>query len=162
MFVTIPWNIGLMNLGGRWQIACVNMFWKKFKLLLLGQAFLSLNADEVIIIVNQSWLLMHVYVMHAWKIMLLRVKMQIILLLWLLNPSCSKGFDSRRDSQEANLFWCLWGLPFPRLSHWSDRHFNWRRNMFLTWWDNIAWPIGRILLFKLCQIYPWWPNWKIC
>jgi hypothetical protein len=54
---------------------------KKIKLLLLGQAFFSLNTNEVIIVDNQSWLLVHVYVMHAWKIMLLRVEMQIILLL---------------------------------------------------------------------------------
>jgi hypothetical protein len=120
MFMSIPWNICLTGLGGRWQIACVNMFWKKIKLLLLGQVFLSLNADEVTIVNNQSWLLVHVYVMHAWKVMLLKVEMQIILLLWLFNPSCSKGVDSRRDSQKANLFWCLWGLPFPRPSHWSD------------------------------------------
>jgi hypothetical protein len=31
------------------------------------QAFLSLNVDEIIIVDNQSWLLVHVYVMHAWK-----------------------------------------------------------------------------------------------
>jgi hypothetical protein len=75
MFMIISWNIGLMGLGERWQIACVNMFWKKFKQLLFWQAFLSLNADEITIVDNRSWFLVHVYVMHAWKIMLLKVEM---------------------------------------------------------------------------------------
>jgi hypothetical protein len=60
-----------------WEMAdcmCEHVL-KKIKLLLLGQAFLSLNTNEVIIVDNQSWLLVHVYVMHAWKIMLLRVEM---------------------------------------------------------------------------------------
>jgi hypothetical protein len=30
-----------------------------------------LSANEIITIDNQSWLLMHVYVMHAWKIILI-------------------------------------------------------------------------------------------
>jgi hypothetical protein len=41
-------------------------------------------------------------------------------------------------------------------------HLNWRKFIYFTWWDNIACPIGQIMLFKFCQICPRWLSWKIC
>jgi hypothetical protein len=53
------------------------------------------------------------------------------------------------------------GPPFSKAIT-SEWHFNCWRNMLFTLWDNIAWLIGWILLFEHCQIYQWWPSWKIC
>jgi len=40
---------------------------KQIQTIVVGPSFLSLNANEVITIDNQSWISMHAYVMHAWK-----------------------------------------------------------------------------------------------
>jgi hypothetical protein len=37
-------------------------------MIVIGASFLSLSVDEVTIIDNQSWILVHTYVIHAWKI----------------------------------------------------------------------------------------------
>jgi hypothetical protein len=62
---------------------------KQIQIIVLKASFLFLSANEVIIIDNQSYILVHAYVMHAWKKyifyshfkVLLKVEMQIILLL---------------------------------------------------------------------------------
>jgi hypothetical protein len=40
---------------------------KQIQIIVVIASFLSLSADEVIAIENQSWISMHAYVMHAWK-----------------------------------------------------------------------------------------------
>jgi hypothetical protein len=40
---------------------------KQIQTIIIGASFLSLSVDEVIIIDNQSWILVHAYVMHTWK-----------------------------------------------------------------------------------------------
>jgi hypothetical protein len=88
---------------------------------------------------------------------LLKVEMQIILVLWLFNPSYSKQIWLKGDNHKV----CFGANAFSKANAF-EQNFNLRKNIFLTWWDNIAWPIGRILLFKFCQIYPWWLSWKNC
>jgi hypothetical protein len=39
----------------------------KQKFIVVGAGFLSLSVDEVTTIDNQSWILVHAYVIHAWK-----------------------------------------------------------------------------------------------
>jgi hypothetical protein len=40
---------------------------KQIQTIVVRASFLSLSVDEVITIDNQSWMLVHAYVMHAWK-----------------------------------------------------------------------------------------------
>ncbi len=55
--------------GYGWEIAdCMfEQVLKQTKIIVVGANFFFLNADEVTIIDNQSQILVHVYVMHAWK-----------------------------------------------------------------------------------------------
>lgn len=62
MFLIIPKNIGLMGLVGRWQILCEKVLNKTFDVV-DGASFISLSVDEVTIINNDSWILVHVHVM---------------------------------------------------------------------------------------------------
>jgi hypothetical protein len=39
----------------------------KQKITVVGASFLFLSVDEVTTIDNQSWILVHAYVIHAWK-----------------------------------------------------------------------------------------------
>jgi len=41
---------------------------KQIQTIVVTASFLSLSADEVITIENQSWISVHAYVMHAWKL----------------------------------------------------------------------------------------------
>jgi hypothetical protein len=40
---------------------------KQIQTIVVGASFFCLSANEVIIVDNQSWILVHAYVMHAWK-----------------------------------------------------------------------------------------------
>ncbi len=74
---------------GRVMANCMSeQLLKQIQTIVVRANFLSLSADEVIIIDNQSWMLVHAYVMHGKEFlfyshfnMLLRVEMKIILLL---------------------------------------------------------------------------------
>ncbi len=49
---------------------------KQIQTIIIRVNFLSLNADEVITIDDQSWILVHAYVMHAWKKILILFTLQ--------------------------------------------------------------------------------------
>jgi hypothetical protein len=51
MFLTIQWKIGLMGQVGKWQILCVNKFFKTQKIVAIGR-FISLSVNEVTTINN--------------------------------------------------------------------------------------------------------------
>ncbi len=55
--------------GSRWEMVdCMSkQILKQTQTTIVGENFLFLNVDEVIIIDNQSWISVHAYVMHAWK-----------------------------------------------------------------------------------------------
>jgi hypothetical protein len=49
---------------------------KQIQTIIIGANFLSLNANEVITIDDQFWILVHAYVMHAWKRILISLTFQ--------------------------------------------------------------------------------------
>ncbi len=49
---------------------------EQIQTIIIGANFLSLNANEVITIDDQFWILVHAYVMHAWKIILISLTFQ--------------------------------------------------------------------------------------
>ncbi len=51
-----------MGLVGRWQFLCEKVLNKTFDVV-DGASFISLSANEVTIINNYSWILVHVHVM---------------------------------------------------------------------------------------------------
>jgi hypothetical protein len=79
---------------------------KKTQIIVARASFISLSANEITTLDNQSGLLVQVYVMHAWKKIpifsqfnvLLKVEMQIIFCCDYLIPYLARGFDSRREN----------------------------------------------------------------
>ncbi len=63
MFLTIPWNIGLMGVG--WEMANVmrEQVLKKIQSVVVISRFVYLGVDEMKIIDNQYWILVRVYMM---------------------------------------------------------------------------------------------------
>ncbi len=132
--LTIPWNIGLMGLGGRWQIACVNKFWIEIKLL-HGQGKHSFFECK------QSY--------YCWLILALitcacdacmekncshfnvKVEMQIILLMWFFKPSCSKRVWLKGKQPQGAFILMLMGPPFSKVVT-LEWHLNWRKNILFT------------------------------
>jgi hypothetical protein len=51
MFLTIPWNIGLIGQGEKWQIVCEQVL-KKTRATMVSSRFFFLSADEVIMVDN--------------------------------------------------------------------------------------------------------------
>ncbi len=49
---------------------------KQIQTVIIGANFFSLNANEVTTIDDQSWILVHAYVMHAWKRILILLTLQ--------------------------------------------------------------------------------------
>jgi len=73
----------------------------------------------------------------------------------------TKGFAPKRRHPQGSFVLVSIRSSFCKVVT-LEWYFIWKKNMFFTWWDNIAWPIRWISMFKFCQICPWWLSWKIC
>jgi len=64
--------------GFGWEIAdyMFEQVLKQIKTIIIGANFFSLNANEVATIDDQFWILVHAYVTHAWKRILISLTFQ--------------------------------------------------------------------------------------
>jgi hypothetical protein len=97
---------------------------KQIQTIIIGANFLSLNANEVITIDDQFWILVHAYVMHAWKRILISRTFQHVveganannLIVIIAQAFMKQGGLIQEETTKKLICFGFQGLPFSKVT----------------------------------------------